>query len=597
MSDVSFVRPLILATVAVVPIALLWWWVGLARGASAARLISRENPARPAYLAAALMAIAASSAIVAAAQPRWGTETSEVPRVGAELVVVIDVSRSMDSRDVPPSRLQAAKTALLATFSRMGGDRVGVVIFAGTGRLRFPLTGDLDAAGQVVQSLETGSILVDGGSNASSGLDIALSAFDFERDAGRAVLLISDGDDLGADPVGAITRIKAANVTLIVAGIGTTQGGTVPVFDSQKRATVDKNDAAGTPIITKLNEPFLKAAAAAASGRYLGNDPQVIPGSVTAILAALERTRIEQRSMQIPIERFPAFVIVALVALALASLAERLPTFRLRRRHVLAPLTIVAFLLVGCATEAHRVNERARIAYEAGDDETAITLFFEAQSLEPDNPLVALNLARALHRAERFDEAIGAARRALTSNSPQVRSKAHSSLGHHQFAEGQLPAALQSFKQALLLDPRDSASQHDYEVVLRLLNPPPAQAKGVDGPGAAPSPSPGASPGSGQGNAPPATPQPNATPQPGQSGTPAPGSPGSSPGAGGRPSSVEGIEKQLTALDARIAQLFRASGEQPTAEQALEILKLIAERSRLSGPRDAFRGGDRPNDY
>ena len=594
MNDISFVRPLILVSIVAVPVALLWWWLGLARGAAAARLISRENPARPAYLAAALMAVAASSAIVAASQPRWGTETSEVPRVGAELVVVIDVSRSMDSRDVLPSRLQAAKTALLATFSRMGGDRVGVVIFAGSGRLRFPLTGDLDAAGQVVQSLETGAILVEGGSNASSGLDIALSAFDFERDAGRAVLLISDGDDLGADPVGAITRLKAANVTLIVAGIGTTAGGTVPVFDSRQGTTVDKKDAAGTPIITRLNEPFLKAAAAAAGGRYLGNDPQVIPGSVTAILAALERTRIEQRSTQIPIERFPPFVIVALVALLLASLAERLPSFRLRRAHLFTPLALVAFLLIGCASEANRVNERARSAFESGDDETAITLFFEAQSLEPDNPLVSLNLARALHRAERYDEAIGAARRALTSNNTRVRSQAHASLGHHQFAEGQLPAALQSFKQALLLDPRDSASQHDYEVVLRLLNPPPSQTNGDDGSAAAPSPSPGASPGSGQGNAPPGTPQPNATPQPGQGGTPAAGS---TPGAAGRPTSPEDIERQLTALDSQIAQLFRASGDQPTAEEALAILKLLAERSRLSGLRDAFRGGDRPNDY
>jgi Ca-activated chloride channel family protein len=593
VSDISFVRPWILLALAIVPLALTWWWVGLAKGAVAARKISRENPARPAYLSAALMALAASAAIIAAAQPRWGTETSEVPRVGAELVVVIDVSRSMDSRDVAPSRLQAAKTAILAAFARMGGDRVGVVIFAGSGRLRFPLTGDLDAASQVVDSLETGAILVEGGSNAASGLELALSAFDFERDAGRAVLLISDGDDLGADPVGAITRLKAANVTLIVAGIGTTAGGTVPVYDPQKRTTVDKKDAAGAPIITKLNEPFLKAAAAAAGGRYLGSDPQVIPGSVTAILASLERTRIEQRSTQIPIERFPAFVIVALGALVLASITERLPNLRPRRAAKYVPTTIIALLIFGCASEAHSVNERALAAFDSGDTDTAVTLFFEAQSLEPDNPVVSLNLARALDRAGRYDEAIGAARRALTSNNPRVRSQAHASLGHHQFSKGQLAAALQSFKQALLLDPRDPASQHDYEVVLRLLFPPPRETPGEDGaPDATPSPGANETPEAGQGNGTPGTPQPNATPPPGQ-GTPIPGS---TPGAG-RPSSVEDIEKQLAGIDAQIAQLMRASGEQPTAEQALEILKLIEERSRLAGIRDAFRGGDRPRDY
>ena len=146
MSELDFGRPLALIALVVVPAALGWWWVGLAKGTKQARFISRANPSRPAYFSAALLAIAAAAAIVAAAQPRWGTERTEVPRVGAELVVVLDVSRSMDARDVTPSRLEAAKAAVLATLARLGGDRVGVAIFAGTGRLRFPLTGDLEAA-------------------------------------------------------------------------------------------------------------------------------------------------------------------------------------------------------------------------------------------------------------------------------------------------------------------------------------------------------------------------------------------------------------------------------------------------------------------
>ncbi len=590
MSELDFGRPLALIALVMVPIALAWWWVGLAKGSRQARMISRANPSRPAYLSAALMAVAAAAAIFAAAQPRWGTERTEVPRVGAELVVVLDVSRSMDSRDVTPSRLEAAKAAILATLSRLGGDRVGVVIFAGTGRLRFPLTGDLEAARQVVASLETGAILVEGGSSASSGLDLALSAFDFERDAGRAVLLISDGDDLGDDPAGAISRLRAAGVTLLVAGAGTTTGGTVPVFDQAKRVFVDKKDASGAPIVTRLNETFLRAAASAAGGRYLGSDLQIVPGAVSGVLASLERTRIEQRSTEIPIERFPIFAAIALGALVLASISERLPRLRLGRRVAAFGVTVLALILGGCAEEAFTVNEDARSAFEAGDGARAIELFYQAQSLRPNDARIALNLASALGSAGRFEEASVAARRALASNDPAIRSLAHASLGHQQFAVKQLPAALQSFKQALLLNPHDAASQHDYEVVLRLLNPPPASEP--TNPGSAPdttTPPAGAS----------ATPPPGAgTPGPGQT----PGAGTGTPGAGGtpgpgRPAGLEALEKQISGIDAQVQALLRKSGNEPTTEEALSILRLLAERSRLAGLRDAFRGGDKPNDY
>ena len=588
MSELDFSRPLALIALVVVPAALGWWWVGLAKGTKQARFISRANPSRPAYFSAALLAIAAAAAIVAAAQPRWGTERTEVPRVGAELVVVLDVSRSMDARDVTPSRLEAAKAAVLATLARLGGDRVGVAIFAGTGRLRFPLTGDLEAAGQVISSLETGAILVEGGSSASSGLELALSAFDFTRDAGRAVLLISDGDDLGADPAGAISRLRAAGVTLLVAGAGTATGATVPVFDPQKRVFVDKKDASGAPIITKLNEPFLRAAATAAGGRYLGNDLQVVPGSVAGVLASLERTRVEQRSTEIPIERFPIFAAIALGALVLASVSERLPTIG-GRRAAAGGLALMALLLGGCAEEAFTVNEDARTAFEAGDSARAVDLFYQAQSLRPNDARIALNLASALNSAGRFEEASVAARRALASNDPAIRSIAHANLGHQQFGAKQLPAALQSFKQALLLNPHDAASQHDYEVVLRLLTPPPPA--DPDQPGGSPdppSPGPGASP----------TPGPGGTPGAGQTPQPGPGTPaaGGTPGPG-RPGGLEALEKQIAGIDAQVQALLRKSGNQPTTEEALEILRLLAERSRLAGLRDAFRGGDKPNDY
>jgi hypothetical protein len=136
MSEMSFAHPWVLALVPLVPAALAAWWWGTRRARAKARIVSRVAAAPPAYVAACLFALAAVAAIAAAAQPRWGTRESQVPRTGADLVVVIDISRSMEARDVAPSRLQAAKDTVNAVMDRLGGDR-RPRCFAGDARTRF----------------------------------------------------------------------------------------------------------------------------------------------------------------------------------------------------------------------------------------------------------------------------------------------------------------------------------------------------------------------------------------------------------------------------------------------------------------------------
>jgi Ca-activated chloride channel family protein len=442
--------------------------------------------------------------------------------------------------------------------------------------VRFPLTGDFSAARQVVDSLETGSVIVEGGTSASLGLDVALSAFDGETGAGRVILLITDGDDLGADPASVATRIRESGADLLVAGVGTPAGAPVPVFDARSRTTVDKRNVDGTAIVSKLNEPFLRALAAASGGRYLGSDLSVVPGAVAGRLAALQHTRFEERPSPIPIERFQWFAALALGALVLGSVAERLPR---PRRHAMALAGVLAVTLLGpaCASRAFEVNQDGVAAFHRGDTEKAIGLFLEAQALQPADPHIALNLAAAYHQGGRYDEAIIAARRLLSSTDPADRNLAYASIGHHEYAAGRLENALDAFKHALLEDPADDVSRRDYEIVLRKLAPPPDDAQ------ASPTPSP---------TEPDSTPGPS--PQPG--GNTAPGTP-ASPTPGASPSNPESLDRQVNQIDSQITQLINAAGENPTAAEALQILQLIAERNRLAAQRDSLAPNSDPTDY
>ena len=593
MTDISFARDWALLLLPIPVLALAGWWVGVGRARRKASTLTRGAGARPPYVAAVLFTLAALAAVGAAAQPRWGTIESKVPRSGADLVVVVDISRSMDARDVEPDRLQAAKTTINSVLDRLGGDRVGLVVFAGTARERFPLTTDFDAARQVVSTLQTGAVFVEGGSNASLGLETALELLGDDPDTGKVILLLTDGDDLGGDPAASAQAVQESDADLLIVGVGTVDGATIPVVDPSRGVEGPKLDADGNPIVTKLNEGFLRALAAASGGRYLGSDQAVVAGAVDGRLRALERSRIDERPTFLPIERYQVFAAIALVLLVLAALAERFARFPLRAG---AAFAILAVLLGGCATETYKANEEGRDALEAGNADLAIEKFLEVQVDRPDDPQVALNLAAAYSAAGRNEEAIRSARRALESNNPATRNRAYASIGHHQFALDRLTDSLDAFRRALLEDGTDDDSRHDFEVVLRLLFPPEPTPEPPPNetppPGATPEPSGTTGPGTGSGS-----------PTPGAGGTPTPGGPGAgggtpTPGAGpGSPTSLSDIERQLREIDSRIDRALQETGETPTAEEAYEILRLLAEQTRITSLRDGLRGGGGPRDY
>lgn len=599
-----FAHPYALLALLVLPIAAFAWVRGLRASRRRAMLVSRLAGPSPRNFPAGVMCLAIACAIVAAAQPRWGTHASQLSRAGSDLVVVMDVSRSMDSTDVAPSRLEAAKKAINATIDELGTSRVGLVLFAGTARLRFPLTSDFQAARQVVSSLQTNQFVGQGGTSTALGLDEAVKAFDLSKPGGRAVLLLTDGDDLGADPSAAATKLRAAGIDLMVAGIGTTAGGPVPLTDPTTGRVTTKLGADGKPIVTRLGETFLRAVAGAAGGRYLGSDMSAVAGLVAGHLSALQSVQFERQATTVPVERYEWFAAAALALIVAGAIGERWRPPRLGPARLLAAITSV-LLVSGCATSAYQSTEAGRAALKRGDTEAAITDFSAARDTLPNDSRANLNLAAALNAAGRFDEALAAARRATTDSDAVVRAAAYASMGHQDFGAQRLTDALADFKLALLSNPADSASRHDYEVVLALLSPAAQQPPGQQG-----NPQSGSPQGQDQ------QPQGGQQGQQSDSGGPTGGGqdqqqqPGgqqqpqqggqqtgpSNPTGGGQQSSRD-IERQLQQIDGQVQGILNQSNNQPTPDQALQILRLLQQRSQIAAGLSASSGASNPNDY
>ncbi len=563
MSDLSFGRPLWLLLIPGVLVLLPFAWVIANRAFAAATALTREPP-RPRRVATVVLALAVVLATLAAAQPRWGERSATVQTGGAQLVAVLDVSRSMGATDVAPSRLAAARTALAETFARLRGDRVALVVFAGDARLRFPLTRDLQAAATVIETVEGGTLLLERGTSAASGLDVARELFDEETSGGRLVLLVSDGESLGGDPSASAAALAAGGIDVLVAGVGTPSGGPVPIRHPVTREMEPLLNDDGEPVITRLDEAGLRAIARAGDGRYLGADLAALPGAVRGHVAGLDQATYGATTISLPIERFHWFAVAALVLVLLGTAVEWRALVPWRSAPALAAVVGLALALSACATAAYNLNERALEALDEGDLDAAIELLYEAQAEDPRDGRIALNLAAVLDEAGRYEEAVSAARRALNDRDAGIAAAAYSSLGHHLFALGELEEALDAFTEGLLLAPEDDVLRRDFEVVWRLLHPPPPPEQQT-----APAPPEGDS---GEGEQPPET-----QPAPGPDGAPADG------GEGGEQAlSPEALEEQLAAIDAEVAQLREEAGEVLSAREALAILELLEERSRLS---------------
>ncbi len=233
-------------------------------------LVRRLMPAlrpRRRTLKAGLAVVAIAAGVLSLMGPRYGTELRTVEREGVDLVVAMDVSSSMRARDVAPSRLRRAKKEIRDVVGTLSGDRVGLVLFAGTGFLQSPLTTDygafrlfLDVAGP--DQLSTP------GTNFEAAFDTALDAFAEARSSetaspeetrAKVLLILSDGENHIGDLESIKQKARSNNVTLFAAGVGTEAGAQIPVYRNGREVGVKKKD--GEIVRTRLDESSLKTLA------------------------------------------------------------------------------------------------------------------------------------------------------------------------------------------------------------------------------------------------------------------------------------------------------------------------------------------------
>lgn len=206
-------------------------------------------------------------AVLALAAPQLGSHQEVVKAKGIDLVVAVDVSNSMACEDLKPSRMLATRRALEQLIDRSKGDRLGIVVFAGDAFVQLPITTDRAAAKLFLSTVGPGSVGTQG-TAIGAAIDLARQSFDPESHSGKAIIVITDGENHEDDAIGAAQRAATDGIVVHTVGMGTPEGGPLPVKVNGRMQGFRK-DADGTTVVSRLNEAMLRRIATEGNGAYV----------------------------------------------------------------------------------------------------------------------------------------------------------------------------------------------------------------------------------------------------------------------------------------------------------------------------------------
>ncbi len=436
----------------------------------------RREPFWPVVLATAVL-------VVALAGPRWGQAEGGGLPPGHDVVLLVDVSRSMAAEDAVPDRLGAAVTAadgLIAALEGREGERVAVVAFAGRGVIKCPLTENLGAARDALRDLRPGQVQP-GGTDLGNALVAALDVFDDQETAGgRTIVVFSDGEDHEDRWPKLVDRLRERRVIVHAVAVGDDRQGH-PIPSGAGAAELVRN---GEIVLTKRADDALETIRKATGG-------VLVPmGVARADLGSLYREKIapsetRERAATRPPERADrseAFILVGAGILAGSVWPKR------RRGFVLAAAGLIGVGIgagspPGTPAQAVKTGDSA---YRRGDYEAALKAFARARELAPKSAIPACNLGATLFQMGKYDEAEALYRTARESADPSLRARIDYALGNVAVARGHYPEALKHYDDCLKssaegLDPVKADAAINREFARKQVPPPPQPQPDEDG--------------------------------------------------------------------------------------------------------------------
>jgi len=447
-----------------------------------------------------LLSAALALLFVALAGPLVGYRWEQISRRGIEIIFAVDTSRSMSTPDVKPDRLTRAKLAIDDFTNKLDGDAVGLVAFAGEAFLVSPITLDYGAFHESLNAIDINTI-PRGGTNIASAIREAQAALRRRPNSDKILILVTDGEDLEGDAlIAAQAAASQDGLKIYTIGVGTAQGDLIPLTANSNGGFM--KDESGGFVKSRLDEPALKAIAAATGGQYapLGAQGQGFDAIYRGSLAPLLKHDLASRQQRVYIQRYQWPLAGSLALLLSGQLMGTRRRIGVRARRDPVPearpalagpaavslLVLLSSLVAAGSVRASTVS--AEEAYKRGDFVTAEHEYAAEAQRSLKKPVLQFNAGTAAYRAGQFPEAAKAFQEAI-SRAPSgdaarlaEQEDAYYNLGNTLYRTGQKTEesapqqtmqtwtqAVKAYETALQLRPDDADSKFNRDFVKRKI--------------------------------------------------------------------------------------------------------------------------------
>ncbi len=270
------------------------------------------------FLKTILVSVSLLLLAIALARPQWGEVSQTVSQEGRDVLIALDISRSMLAQDILPSRIDAAKKKIKELLSRLTAERVSLLVFSGIALVQCPFTSDthaflnfLDLAD--VEAVSTGTTAID------AALSTAIKTFeDVPGRASRLLVLFTDGEDFSTDLLGVEAQAQKLGVHIFTVGVGTPEGAPIPLYDERGKTQGHQKDAQGNLVITRLNEQLLSDLAKKTGGTYIRMTPnEEDSAALVKAVHRFEKEKFDDTTFATQEERYTLFALIGAILLLL----------------------------------------------------------------------------------------------------------------------------------------------------------------------------------------------------------------------------------------------------------------------------------------
>lgn len=413
-----------------------------------------------------LLLLAFGILVITLANLRSPSGSEKVSRNGIDLMIALDVSKSMLAQDIKPNRLERAKQFLSRLVDKLNNHRIGIVIFAGKAYLQMPLTGDHTATKMYISAATTESVPTQG-TVIADALKMCYASFNTKEKKYKAVLLISDGEDHDENAVKTAEQMAASGVVIHTVGMGSSKG--APLLDENTNDL--KKDAEGNIVISRLNEEELRSIAQKGNGQYLlFNNTDAVAANISDQLNSMDQRNVMDNSLVNYKSYFQYLLAVAFLFLLVELFISERKRVKNKRSKLKPAIT---FLLIfagsaGFAQDEKEVIKKGNDAYKQKDYVKASGAYTEAIQKDPENPTALYNLGNATYKSGKKEEAIKAYDNAIERlNTADEKSNAYHNKGVVLQNDQKLPECIEAYKNALKLSPGNEDARQNLQKALR----------------------------------------------------------------------------------------------------------------------------------